>query len=83
MEIEHTYGDEGRAFYTRGHVPFDEFMAAVANDYCCEKDDPILGEQPTHCWMRVCRDFNEGHSIFVEAAPNSRGAFRVTWLQDA
>ncbi len=83
MEIEYTHGDEGRDFYTRGHVPLDEFMTAVASDCWCGENDPILNEQPTHCWMRVCRDFNEGHSILVEAAPNSRGAFRATWLQDA
>lgn len=83
MEIKYTRDDEGRAFYTKGHVPLDEFMAAVSSNCWCEKNDPILNEQPMHCWMRVCRDFNEGHSIIVEAEPNSRGAFRATWIQDA
>lgn len=81
MQLDYTNGDDGRAYYTRGHVPLDEFMAAVRGEV--DTDDPLLSEQPTHCWMRVCRDFNEGHSILVEALPNSRGAFRVTWIQDA
>lgn len=81
MELQCCYGDDGRAYYTKAHVPLDEFMAALRSEV--DADDPILGEQPTHCWMRVCRDFNEGHAILVEAKPGSRGAFRATWIQDA
>ena len=81
MELQYCCGDEGRAYYTKAHVPLDEFMAALRREV--DADDPILGETPTHCWMRVCRDFQEEHAILVEAAPESRGAFRATWIQDA
>lgn len=63
MKLEYCYGDEGRAYYTKAHVPLPDFMAALRSEV--DADDPILGEQPTHCWMRVCRDFNEGHAILV------------------
>lgn len=74
-------GDDGRAYYVKAHIPLDEFMSAVR--YEVSPDDPILKEEPHHCWMRVCRDFEAGHSVLVEAAPGSRGAFRATWIQDA
>lgn len=80
MELNYACGDEGRAFYVKGHVPIDEFMFAVASEV--DADDPILSQEPAHCWMRVGRDFQEGHMILVEAAPESRGAFRATWIQD-
>ena len=44
MEIEYTHGDEGRAFYTKGHVPLDEFMAAVSSNCWCESCD--IAEHP-------------------------------------
>lgn len=74
-------GDDGRAYYVKGHVPLDAFMAAIRMDVT--NDDPILKEEPEHCWLRVCRDFEEGHQIIVEAKPGSKGAFRATWIQDA
>lgn len=80
MELNFIHGDEGRAYFVKAHVPLEEFMDAVRNEV--EVDDPILSEKPTHCWMRVCRDFQEEISVYVEAAPNSRGAFRVTWIQE-
>lgn len=82
MDIQYCCGDDGRAYYTKAHVPFEDFMAALRREVDTD-DDPILSEQPTHCWMRVCRDFQEEHAILVEAAPESRGAFRATWIQDA
>lgn len=81
MDLEYTQGDDGRAYFTKGHVPFDAFMASVKGEV--EKHDPILSEVPVHCWMRVCRDFQEGHAVYVEAKPESRGSFRATWIQDA
>ena len=74
-------GDDGRAFYMKGHVPFDAFMAAIRTEVT--DDDTILKEEPEHCWLRVCRDFEEGCPIIVEAKPESKGAFRATWIQDA
>lgn len=74
-------GDDGRAYYLKGHVPFDAFMAAIRMEVT--DDDTILNEEPEHCWLRVCRDFDEGNQIIVEAKPESKGAFRATWIQDA
>lgn len=74
-------GDDGRAYYVKGHVPFDVFMAAMRVEVT--DDDTILKEEPEHCWLRVCRDFEEEHQIIVEAKPESKGAFRATWIQDA
>jgi hypothetical protein len=80
MEVHYVCGDDGKAYYAKGFVPFDKFMAAVkAEEY---DDAPILICKPEHCWLRTCRDFQEERTVFVEAAPGSRGAFRVTWVQD-
>lgn len=74
-------GDDGRAYYVKGHVPLEAFMAVLREEL--DDDDAILKEEPEHCWMRICRDFEEGHQIIVEAKPESKGAFRATWIQDA
>jgi len=74
-------GDDGRAYYVKGHVPIDAFLAALRQEVT--DDDALLKEEPEHCWMRVCRDFDEGCSVMIEAAPGSKGAFRATWIQDA
>jgi len=80
IDLNYIHGDEGRAFYVKGHVPLDAFMDAVRQEV--EVDDVILSENPSHLWMRVCRDFQEEISIFVEAAPHTRGAFMATWIQE-
>ena len=79
MEIEYCCGDDGPAYFTRAHVPLDEFMAEVAKEV--DPDDRILSEEPGHCWMRVCRNFQEEMMMYVEAKPESRGAFKCTWVQ--
>ena len=61
MELHYCCGDEGRAYYAKGHVSFEQFMSALRLDV--GEDDSILLEQPIHCWMRVCRDFQEGHAM--------------------
>lgn len=81
MQIEYLYGDEGRAYYTKGHVPPLEFMAQLRREV--DADDQILQEQPEHVWLRAGRDFQERHSIVLQAKPESRGAFRATYIQDA
>lgn len=75
--IESAWRDGGNAYYVRGHVPTDLFIAALRREL--EVANLELDEEPTHCWKRICRDFAEGRSMIVEAAPNSRGAFRCTW----
>lgn len=79
-QFEYCHGDEGRAYYVKGHVPLGAFMTSLRKEV--DADDTILREQPEHCWMRVCRNFQDGHSIMDEARPWSRGAFKVTWIQD-
>ena len=79
--LRYCCGDDGRAYYVQAHVPLDQFMAVLREEVGI--DDTILKEEPVHCWMRVCRDFEEGHAVLVEAKPGSRGAFRATWIQDA
>lgn len=79
-QLEYCHGDDGRAYYVKGHIPLNEFMDALRKEV--DADDPILAEQPYHCWMRVCRDFSEGHQIFMEAKTRSRGSFKCTWIQD-
>ena len=81
LDMHYCHGDDGRAYYVKGHVPIDAFKADLVKQV--DADDDILNQEITHCWMRVCRDFEEGHSILCEAEPNSRGAFRATWVQDA
>lgn len=80
LDMIYCHGDDGRAYYVKGHVPITAFKAELALQV--DSDDDILNQEVSHCWMRVCRDFEEGHSILCEAEPNSRGAFRATWIQD-
>lgn len=80
MNIKYCKDDNGRAYYTRGHVDiyvFQEMLAKLIN-----KDDPIMEQEPEWCWMRMCRNFHDKTTIIVEAIPHSRGAFPVTWVQD-
>ena len=81
IDLQYCHGDEGRAYYTKGHIPLDDFMAEVRKNV--DDDDIILREEPCHCWMRVCRNFEEDTPILVEAVPNSRGAFAATWILTA
>ncbi len=73
-------GEDGCAYYVKQHVPFDSFMDALRREV--NSDDPILLEKPKHCWMRVCRDFQEETQVIVEAVPHSKGAFATTWIQE-
>ena len=79
MDIEYCWGDDGEAFFTKGHVPIDEFMTRIKAE--TDASDPILKSKPRHCWMRVCRDFQNGTMVYAEAKPASKGAFKCTWLQ--
>lgn len=81
IDLHYCHGDDGRAYYAKGHVPFDEFMAALRQQV--NDDDPILHEEPSHCWMRACRNFQEGVPVLAEAPAGSRGAFKATWIQDS
>jgi hypothetical protein len=80
--LSFVHGDDGRAYYVRGHVDIAEFMGAVKIDLC-DENDSLLNETAVHTHMRVCRDFQEETQILVEAEPGSRGSFAVTWVQDA
>ena len=80
MELQYCFGDEGRAYYAKGHVPLDEFMAELCKEVGA--DDTILDEHPIHCWLRVCRDFQSESPILVSAIPGSLGSFKATWIQE-
>ena len=80
MNVELSWGDEGRAYFVRSHVPFDQFMQAVRLEVV--EGDLILNQKPVHCSMRVCRDFQQEISVFIDAKEGSRGSFKCTWIQD-
>lgn len=80
MEIEYCRINDGRCFFVRGHVPIADFMAAVEKEV--DSDDLILTEEPVHLWMRACRDFDRELTVYTEAEPASRGAFKCTLVQD-
>jgi hypothetical protein len=79
MNLEYLRAEYGEVYFTRGHVPLDKFMDELRRQV--DSDDPILLEDPEHLWMRCCRDFQEGIGVYVEAVPESRGAFKCTWIQ--
>ena len=64
MELKYCCADDGRAYYTKAHVPFEDFMTALCREV--DPDDPILSEQPTHCWMARVR---AGRDDITSAAP--------------
>ena len=78
MKLEYLFNDESQTFMTRGHVPFDDFMAALEAEV--GQDDPFLEQQPKHVWLRAVRDFEDGGSVYTEAKTGSRGAFKATWV---
>ena len=79
MDVEYCWGEEGEAFFVREHLPLDEFMDRIKNEV--DPNDPILKSTPRHCWMRVCRDFQNNSMVYAEAKPASKGSFKCTWLQ--
>ena len=78
MELTYLLGEDGSAYFTKGYVPFDEFMLVLEQDV--GPGDSILQNTPEHIWLRTTRDFQENRTVYEEAAPNSRGAFKVTWI---
>lgn len=81
MELMIYRDDYGTSAMAKGHVPLPEFMAAVRAEV--DEDDPILGEEPEHTWMRYTYDFQERRRCIEEARPGSRGAFKATFIQCA
>lgn len=79
MDLRRFDDDDGHAYMAKGHVDLADFMAAVRAK--CDEGDPILDETPEHCWMRYTRNFAEGCQSIGEAAPESKGAFKATWVQ--
>lgn len=80
MELRYLREEDGAAYYTKGHVSIDDFMAAVEKE--TGPDDSILKESPSHIWLRATREFGENQTVYGEAKPGSRGAFKATWIQD-
>jgi len=72
-------GEDGYAYYKKGHVPLDEFMTQLKA--YTDEIDAIRNVAPIHTWKRVARDFQAGHSVVINAKPLSRGSFPVTWIE--
>jgi hypothetical protein len=79
MDLYYCSGEDGYAYYAKGHVPLDDFMTALRNE--TDETDTIRDAMPTHVWKRVVRDFQAECPLLVEAQPESRGAFRATWIE--
>ena len=79
MDINYCDGEDGYAYYAKGHVLIQEFMAQLAGEV--DEHDAIRSETPFHTWKRFVRDFQEGRAALVDAEPESRGAFPVTWVE--
>jgi len=80
VALEYVCGDDGRAYFAKGHVDIASFMTALRKEV--NSDDHILTETPEHCWMRYVRDFGDAQTLITEAKTGSRGAFKATWIQD-
>ena len=80
MDLEYCEDDIGRAYYTRGLVPFGEFMAAVAEEV--ELGDILLAGRPEHRRIRITRDFEGARQMITPTDKPGRGAFWVTWVDD-
>jgi hypothetical protein len=78
MDLNYCSGEDGYAYYAKGHVPFDDFMTQIKAE--TDETDAIRDELPTHAWKRVARDFQEAHAVLIDAKPKARGAFPVTWI---
>ena len=81
MELLYCSGEDGYAYYSKGHVPLKNFMDALVMQ--TDENDSIRHETPTHTWKRIARNFQERHQVIIDADPESRGAFRVTWIESA
>lgn len=79
MEIESCFGEDGSAYMVKGHMDQFEFKAALLKQV--DSDDPILTRPISHEWTRVCRDFESGQMVFMEAAQGTKGAFKTTWVR--
>lgn len=80
MELTYLQGEDGIAYFARGHVNVMGFMLALVQEVGPE--DSILQSAPEYIWLRTTRDFQEGRTMYEEAVPNSRGAFKATWIND-
>ena len=82
MEIEYAEDEGGyRSYYIKDFVTDEEFREALRHQV--EDGDPILKAPLKRTWKRMARDFGEECTIIIDAAKGSRGAFPVTWVEDA
>jgi hypothetical protein len=72
MELVYLQGEDNNAYFTKGHVCFEEFMDTIGKEQFLDV--------PEHIWLRTTRDFQENRTVYEEAVPNSRGAFKATWV---
>lgn len=74
------WGNDGAAYYVRGHVPLDEFLEAVRKQW----GDVGNPEKARHCWARLIprtgRDYDQEFLTQDKPAP---GAFACTfWAEE-
>ena len=79
MNLSYCGGEDGAAYYAKGHVDKTQFLDALKKEV--DSNDPILIEPIEHTWKRMTRDFQEQHTVIIDAKPNSRGAFPCTWIE--
>lgn len=78
LDVENV-GEDTYILMSKGHHDVHEFMLAVRADYSWP-----LG-MPTHEWMRaIPAPASSGYRcLYVEAKPQSRGAFPATYAREA
>lgn len=79
VDVMYLAGDDGCAYMAKGHVDLGEFKKAINEDsyglfsHCT----------PKHIWLRTVYNFQEERTEYMEAKPNSRGAFKATWVDES
>ncbi len=73
VEVQWLASDHTQTYMAKGHVDKAAMIAAVEKDL----GEPATGyAEPEHAWWRATP--RDGGTWYLEAAPESRGAFRCT-----
>jgi len=77
LKIENCSGEDCQFLISKGHHDFDDFYQA-AKVYWGEPFDKFW-ENPEHVWYRCVPDSTGNLGmLYVDAVPNSKGAFPAT-----